>query len=308
MAASKTGIWRFAANLALAVVLVLAVTEIMLRAPALMGGADEAPERHSTRSHVLAVGDSLTQPHGLPEEETYTAHLQQLLEESTPGTFQVVNLGVVGVSSSFVLDQLGANLSRYEPDVVIVWVGLNIRPDMLDDHEAGSLLSPRWITQNSEIIRFIQVWQQDLEMEAREKPLEESEGHPQGPNPYRMNEDFKAQKQFLQTLSEEQMRAMLESNYREIIETVRASGARVIFATYPVNLGPAARANTIMREVAASLDVPVIESGAAAKRIPEEKRVWLWASHPTGPIYREIAIDMAEIIAPQGGTPADGNR
>ena len=299
MAPYNTGIWRSAANIVVAVILVLAISELMLRVPAIMGQDLAAPEIDLTRRHILALGDSLTNPHGVPEEETYTAHLQRLLDETTPETFRMVNLGVVGVSSNFVANRLPDNLARYQPDLVIVWAGLNIRPDLIEDHETPSFHFATQILRHSEIIRFIQVWRQDRKMEMRdEKQTDQDIDSPQSAV-FEFGKKNELQQKFLQTLSEQQMREMLERDYRIIVETARSFGAKVIFVTYPVDLGPAARANAVMREVALELNVPLISSGTAAKRVPEKERVWLWASHPTGPIYREIAVDIAKMIQPQ---------
>jgi hypothetical protein len=297
----NTGIWRSAANIVIVVILVLAISELMLRVPAMMGQDLAAPEIDLTRRHILALGDSLTNPHGVPEEETYTAHLQRLLDETTPDTFRMVNLGVVGVSSSYVANRLPDNLARYRPDFAIVWAGLNIRPDLIENHETRNFWSTaRSIAASSEIVRFIQVWRQNREMEMRDgEPSKWPDLiFPQSTNVH-LDRKNESQQDFLQTLSEEQMREMIEWDYRRIVETTRSFGTKVIFVTYPVNLGPAARANAVMREVALELNVPLISSGTAAKRVPEKERVWLWASHPTGPIYREIAVDIAKMIQPQ---------
>ncbi len=282
----------------------LAITELLLRVPAMMEQDITEPTLDPTRRHILALGDSLTNPHGVPVEETYTAHLQRLLDETAPETFRTVNLGVVGVSSSFVANRLSENLARFHPAFVIVWAGLNIRPDLIEDHETPSFNFATQIFRHSEIIRFIQVWQQGREMEMHDQ--EQTGGHLDTPQSagFELSKKNESQQDFLQTLSEKQMRGMLERDYRRIVETIRSSGAKVIFVTYPVNLGPAARANTVMKQVALQLDVPVISSGTSAKRVPEKERVWLWASHPTGPIYREIAVDIAKTIQQQSESEA----
>ena len=297
MAPYNTGTWRFAASIVVAVILVLAISELMLRVPAMMGQDLAAPEIDLTRRHILALGDSLTNPHGVPEEETYTAHLQRLLDETTPETFRMVNLGVVGVSSSFVARPIAGQPRPVSADFAIVWAGLNIRPDLIENHETKSFWSiPPRIAASSEIVRFIQVWRQNREMEMRDDELASRETGPPQSTSVHLDWKKESQPDFLQTLSEEQMRGMLERDYRRIVETTRSFGAKVIFVTYPVDLGPAARANAVMREVALELNVPLISAGTAAKRVPEKKRVWLWASHPTGPIYREIAVDIAKMI------------
>lgn len=300
---SNTGIWRLAANIALAIFLVLAITEILLRVPALMGQNLATPERDFMRRHVLAVGDSLTRTHGVPEEETYPAHLQQLLDETAPETFRTVNLGVIGVSSSFVATQLPDHLKRYQPEFVVVWVGSNIRSDMTRGHDAEGTLDASFLIQHSEIYRFIRTWLQDREIENRAKEIQEQQSELSEADALRAGQKrLRTEKMFLETMDEGRMQEFLVRDYRRIVETVRTSGAKVIFITYPFDLGPSARANRVMLQVASELDIPLVSSGKAAARVPENERKWLWALHPTGPIYREIAVDVATVIQAQSET------
>lgn len=297
MTDSRSRAGHVALNLLVAVVFVLLISEFMLRLPPLLGRDPAAPERDPMRSHVLAVGDSLTRTHGVPEEETYPGHLQELLDEAAPGRFRTVNLGVIGVSSSFVAKQLPSQIARYRPEFVIVWIGSNIRSDMEKDDDTDSRFSAGRFLRHSELFRFIQVWLHDRELEAQAAELAAkgatlSEAEALSAN----QERLRNQKAFLQTLDEDRMRELLARDYRRIVETARASGTEVILITYPFDLGPSARANAVMREMAAELDVPLVSSGDAAARVPDDERKWLWALHPTGPIYRELARDLATMI------------
>jgi hypothetical protein len=57
--------------------------------------------------------------------------------------------------------------------------------------------------------------------------------------------------------------------------------------------------------------VPVVESGRSAARVPPEQRKLLWAGHPNGAIYGEVARDLVPIVlastaaSPDGKAPAD---
>ena len=67
---SRSRAGHVALNLLVGVVFVLLISEFMLRLPPLLGSDPAVPERDPTRNYVLAVGDSMTRAHSLPEDET----------------------------------------------------------------------------------------------------------------------------------------------------------------------------------------------------------------------------------------------
>jgi len=75
---------------------------------------------------ILSVGDSHTFGLPLPEEDSYPAQLEVALAKRHPGLkFQVVNLGVPGLNSTFVANRLERQMFQIRPQLVIVWVGVN---------------------------------------------------------------------------------------------------------------------------------------------------------------------------------------
>ena len=57
---------------------------------------------------------------------SYPGHLQRILNEKVPNRkFEVVNLGIPGINSSQVLNRFRNYLSKYNPDLVIVMIGIN---------------------------------------------------------------------------------------------------------------------------------------------------------------------------------------
>ncbi len=75
---------------------------------------------------ILSVGDSHTFGLPLPEEDSYPAQLEVALARRHPGLkFQVVNLGVPGLNSTFVANRLERQMFQMRPQLVIVWVGVN---------------------------------------------------------------------------------------------------------------------------------------------------------------------------------------
>lgn len=75
---------------------------------------------------ILCVGDSHTFGLPLPEEESYPAQLAEALSRRHPGIeVEVVNLGIPSLNSSFVANRLEEQMHQIQPQLVIVWVGIN---------------------------------------------------------------------------------------------------------------------------------------------------------------------------------------
>lgn len=77
---------------------------------------------------ILCIGDSSTYGLGPSDANkfSYPSQLQKLLDENIPDKrFEVFNLGVPGINSSQVVNRLRKNISNYNPDMIIVMVGIN---------------------------------------------------------------------------------------------------------------------------------------------------------------------------------------
>ena len=77
---------------------------------------------------IFTFGDSVTMGWGVPDDQTYSAVLERLLNSgSCPHhTFQVLNAGVNAYSNSLAVDRLTAVIDdNYEPDIVILAYAFN---------------------------------------------------------------------------------------------------------------------------------------------------------------------------------------
>ena len=294
MSPSNTRRVRIAVNLVLAVVFVLVITEVLLRIPSLFGRDPAAPGNDPTRTHILAVGDSWTRNHRLNEDENYPRYLQDFLDEASPGTYRVVNLGVPGASSRYVAENLPYQLEYYHPKIVVIWSGLNITPAMANE-TTGSLLTSAstLLLRNLELYRFIQVWWQDRELEAHAQELSSETA---GLSKKSLLSGLSANRAFLDTLDDAQIREYLLRDYRRIASITRAAGAQPIFVTYPLDIGPLFRINESVKQAAVEFDAPVVVSFTSALRVPNEPGKWGFALHPGGAVNREIASDIALLI------------
>lgn len=94
-------------------------------------------------------------------------------------------------------------------------------------------------------------------------------------------------------------------DFGAMAQSARAAGIKLLFVLYPTDLPAFAFANRAMRRAAAQDGLRVVESAVSVQRVPLEERKWLAALHPSGPIYREIARDVAGAILEQDRTGAN---
>ncbi len=76
---------------------------------------------------VVCLGDSSTFGFNVEAADAYPQVLARLLEQSHPGRFEVLNLGVPGHSSRQGLELLRQEVLRYDPDLVTFAFGTNDR-------------------------------------------------------------------------------------------------------------------------------------------------------------------------------------
>jgi len=74
---------------------------------------------------IMCLGESTTAFGG---ECSWSARLEEILNERAAGMkFSVINKGVVSIDTNYILQHLGENLNKYNPDMVITMMGLNDR-------------------------------------------------------------------------------------------------------------------------------------------------------------------------------------
>ncbi len=90
-------------------------------------GKEVAIEKPENTLRIVAIGDSI--PFGFLTENPYPEELQRLLKFSKPKDspikYEVINAGIPGYSSWQVLKLFRRDISRLNPDFLIVYVGLN---------------------------------------------------------------------------------------------------------------------------------------------------------------------------------------
>ena len=154
---------RGSLRLLLFALLVALTAEGVLRVASLFAADRAGAWRPGAEVRILSVGDSHTFGTNVPDDASYPAQLQQLLDEIAPGRYSVLNLGVPGMSSLQVRRRLAANVARYEPDWVIAWCGVNDywNTSELDDPDAAWSIRLDSMALRSRLYRLIRVWQHD---------------------------------------------------------------------------------------------------------------------------------------------------
>ena len=104
-------------------------------------------EKKADVIRIIAMGDSVT--FGItPETCPYSVQLQELFNQKYSNKVEVINAGVEGYSSEYVLKRLKYDILQYKPDIITVYVGWN-------DLYAVNPLSPLNYKKFSGLARFL---------------------------------------------------------------------------------------------------------------------------------------------------------
>ena len=308
---TKQSIWI--SRIAVLLVTSVLAGEAALQLSALFSTArDEGGNwRAGSSVRILTLGDSHTYGGLVAEEASYPGHLQRILDSMVPGTYSVLNLGVPGMSTTQLRKRLPTYVGRYEPDLVVVWAGVN---DVWN-HADVDVLSATWferldsIAFHSRLYRFVRVNLNDRSLErtaAGKKNWEGTRARTESADVWADDATYTAHqgdiveqvehKRDGTLLSESAMGARATENLTSIARWLRDGGYPFVLIAYPRDEGTYAIANSSIRRAAAQEGVPLLESRTSIARIPVERQKWLWALHPNGPMYAEVARDLASLV------------
>ena len=89
-------------------------------------GDEFEKEKPDDTFRIFTVGGSTTFGIGAEDDETWPAHLQQIInDEITDREIEVINTGTPGFSSSYEYTLINDKLSMFDPDLIIVYDGFN---------------------------------------------------------------------------------------------------------------------------------------------------------------------------------------
>jgi lysophospholipase L1-like esterase len=102
-------------------------------------GREVGSSKPAGRFRIVAIGDSVTFGWGVNDSETFCSQLEQLLHRRLPDRdLDVVNLGVGGYDTRQEVLLLERNVSRLQPDLVLVGFYSNDVPEALGDKETAA--------------------------------------------------------------------------------------------------------------------------------------------------------------------------
>ncbi len=289
---SSRRVFRLAGKAALACGLFLVLVEVLLRLgtffvydPSAKGWRPDASIR------ILAVGDSHTYGGTVPKGQEYPAQLQRFLDEAAPGVYSVLNVGIPGMNTSQVRNRLPLHLARWNPDLVLLWCGVNNTYNQLERANPSPLQRLDAFAWRARVYRLARVWVHDWTL-VGEVEREISGGRMALPASIR---DARPERN-AEFLIDPEIVAWAEADYTAIVQLVRARGLPIVLITYPLNTGIFEVPNYAMWRASRSLDVPRVDTTAALERVqPAEERL-SWAAHPSGRGYGEIARDVAALV------------
>jgi hypothetical protein len=290
--------------------LALLLMEIGLQAASLFAHDRSNAWRKGARYTVLCIGDSHTYGAGVAPEEAYPAHLDRLLAAEAPGAYSVANVGVPGMNTAQLREWLPDFVRRYEPDVILVWGGVNNSWNRAGEHgkPEGVLVRLDRLASHARTYRLARVWLHDQRLErdraaragGRAWEIVDVEGRFSGKDKFKLRRydgvvETLQHDQAPEPPSDTDWQAGAEADYLAIIRYARASGIPIAFIGYPIG-GVGGIANRALRNVTGAHGVPLVDSEKAVARVPAQERNFLWAAHPDGRMYGEIARDVLPVV------------
>jgi len=89
-------------------------------------GDEFQEQKHDIDFRIFAVGGSTTYGSGVTDDETWSAYLQQIINEKITGKkIEVINAGIPGADTNGELKAIKQKLARLSPDLIIMFDGWN---------------------------------------------------------------------------------------------------------------------------------------------------------------------------------------
>lgn len=88
-------------------------------------GSAHAVERTDSTTRIALIGDSFTIGYGVRDEHISSMIMEQMLNKSEKGKFEVLNFGITGTATPQQADYLERFVRRFKPDITMVIMHLN---------------------------------------------------------------------------------------------------------------------------------------------------------------------------------------
>ena len=244
---------------------------------------------------ILCHGDSNVFGVFEPAEESYPNQLNSMLDErTTNGPHTVVNLGIPGFGVRQLLSVIEKDLERYDPDVVLVTVGVNDAWRWKPNAGAEYVEAPFW--ESFRLVKAVRLYFYSKDkVQQRNNDhflLEASEA--EGQAWQTENREGEQVKRFAGSISEVATdKVNYQNNLRhDMIRLHEILGEKLIISCYASNLEHYGDANAILRKVAIERQIPLVDVSHELEELVSKTSYGevFWSDlHPRGVGYEVVA-------------------
>lgn len=286
-------------------------------APRPLAAQGESGESRPLR--VLCLGDSHTYGIWVEPEDAYPARLRRKLAR-WPEPVEVLNAGVPGMNSSQVRRAVPEMLLRFQPDIVLLMVGVadfwNLDAFRAEEYSGWRWWLQGWWWNRSRVVKLVRLLRFNLGRGKAERaasvPVVEHT-----PYNWRVHAgdaaiDVDIDMHFDDGLKDILVfRRNLRRNLATIATEAEGAGARLVLMTYPTDSPFYHAVNQVYRQFAAEENLPLIDLGAALSRWAAPRlaeKAYFPDFHPRRIGYEEsarvIAARLHEMVHERAQDPA----
>ncbi len=267
-------------------------------------------ERPPGERRILCVGDSNTYGVYVAPNESYPGRLQSYLERAPDNPWRVINVGFPGFNTAQMRAQLASYLDTYQPEIAIVWGGVNNSwsplmghmwdfPDREPEpHEVGNPL--RRLLDQSRAYRALRM----MVLEGRLMLAEPGGPAPQpiasGAVPARLRQEKGSKPAESVRRGADEVRRSVQIDLRRMHALCAERDVRLAFGSYWSSPSWVdASINASILQVGAELGVPVVGATARMRELVEKyghERVLTGDDHASGVGNLEVARLMLEML------------
>ncbi len=301
---------RWLGTFSIRIVVFLVALEIALRVAAWLvvpAGPEFSASWLTGRTRILSIGDSNTYGMWLDPAESYPVQLEALWNETVDHPkLEVMNLGFPGTNSSRVVRDLARLVDTFEPDLVIVMVGVNdFWTQPFETGDAQPRVSSRSFLERHSLIfklyylirRYVDSRELELEMG---ETLDLGEIPDRGDHVARFGDEVFEMGFVRRDGVPDTDREGLTRNLRTIARQTRDLGIPLYFMTYPARWNFYVLANPIIRSVALETETPLIDLTRPFISLCQQKECpsyFFTDQHPTAEGYRVVAETIVEKLS-----------
>ena len=293
-----------------AAVVACVAIELVLQVAAFWAPDRSGAWRAGARHRILCAGDSHTWGAGVERADSYPAQLQQRLDETAPGEYSVMNVGVPGMNTSQLRKRVPQHIGRHAPDLLLVWAGINNEWNSaeVDEPSPRLLATADRLLLRSRVYRFFRIWVHDRGLErypterrqdlAWQPETDSQTGRIEDRKSWTIRHDgvVEALQHRSESVDISRIERIAVEDFRAIAKLAASTGTRLVFVGYPLNVGGFERANAAMWQVSREFDLQFVHSWKSLARVSASQREWLWAMHPGRAIYAEIVRDVQRAV------------